>query len=336
MDKNIKSIVLLSGGLDSSLAMRLVIDQGIVVIAVKFTSPFCTCDQGGRCFSRVVAEKMGVPYRILVKGEDYLKVVRKPKYGYGKGMNPCIDCRIYMLRKANELMEELGAKFIVTGEVVGQRPMSQYRRALQIIEREAGLEGKIVRPLSAKLLPLTEPEKEGWVDRERFLSIKGRSRKEQIELAEGYEIEEYACAAGGCLLTHREFANKLKDLFKHKKRLTWRDIMLLKLGRHFRLGANKIIVGRNEQENNLLFKLKQKTDHIFEVPGCGSPMTLLQGEKSRLGVLFAARLTALYSDCQQDQVQVKYGRNNPFRAIIVQPLIREEANRYNLTLQKIQ
>ena len=159
MPEKVKAIVLLSGGLDSTLALKLVQQQGVDIIAVNFFSPFCTCDQKGKCFSREIAQKSGVPYKAVSKGEGYLKIVRKPKYGYGKGMNPCIDCRIYMLKKVRKLLIELGAEFVVTGEVLGQRPMSQHKRALSIIEKEAGLEGKILRPLSGKLLPVTEAEK---------------------------------------------------------------------------------------------------------------------------------------------------------------------------------
>lgn len=333
--KRIKSIVLLSGGLDSALALKLLQEQGIEVIAVNFTSPFCTCDQKGKCFSREIANKFGVTYKVVDKGKDYLKIIRKPKYGYGKGMNPCIDCRIFMLKKAKKLMKELDAKFIATGEVLGQRPMSQYRKALEIIEKKAGLKGKILRPLSAKLLAPTEPEKKGWIDRDKLLAIEGRSRREQIYLAKRYGIDRYATAAGGCLLTHREFANKLRDLFEHKKRVTLNDIILLKIGRHFRFKNSKIIVGRNEQENKLLMQRKQKTDYIFEVPDYGSPIALLQGKKDKSTIQFAARLTAMYSDCKDEKVLVKYGRQKPIRSIIVEPLDKEDARRYNLSLKKM-
>lgn len=209
--------------------------------------------------------------------------------------------------------------------------MSQYFRALKIIEREAGLEGKVLRPLSARYLPKTEPEMKGWVDRERLLAIKGRGRKTQIALAKEAGIEEYACAAGGCLLTDKEFANKLRDLFRHKRSVGWNDILLLKIGRHFRFSRNKIIVGRNESENKLLLSRKQKTDYIFEVPGHGSPITLLQGTKSSEAIVIAARLTARYSDCRKKRVPVKYGRNSFVRSVFVEQMTQEEMCRLKIT-----
>jgi len=333
--KKVKAIVLVSGGLDSTLALKLVQKQSIDVIAVNFLSPFCTCDQKGRCFSRETAQKFGVPYKVVSKGGEYLKIIRKPKYGYGKGMNPCIDCRIFMLNKTRKLLAELGAEFIVTGEVIGQRPMSQHRKTLRIIEREAGLDGKILRPLSGKLLPITEPEKKGWIDRKKLQAVQGRSRKPQFDLARKLKIEEFACPAGGCLLTLKEFARKLRDLFEHKKKVTANDILLLKVGRHFRFGKNKIIAGRNEKENKILTERKQKTDYIFEVPDFGSPISILQGKRSKEVIEFTAKLTAMYSDCKEEKVMVKYGNKKPIKSIMVKPLSKAESRRYNLTLQSI-
>lgn len=332
MDKDVKALALMSGGLDSSLAVELILEQGIFVSGIKFSSPFCTCDQKGRCYSAEIASQFGIPFRIVSKGEDYLEVIRNPKYGYGSEINPCIDCRIYMLKKAKKIAEDSGANFIITGEVLGQRPMSQYRKALKIIECEAGLEGKILRPLSAKLLPMTEPEKKGWVDREKLLTITGRSRKKQLKLAKEKGIDEFACAAGGCMLTQEEFASKLRDLFKHKKQIGWRDASLLKVGRHFRFGESKIIVGRNELENKVLLARKQETDYIFEVPDYGSPVTILQDVKSEEAIVTAARLTAMYSDCDEKQVLVKYGESELAKDIVVQPTTQEEANELNLTI----
>lgn len=322
-----KAVALLSGGLDSTLAVKLILDQGIDVIALKFSSPFCLCDQGGKCHALEAARKFNIPLKTMYKGEDYLKVLRKPKFGYGSGMNPCVDCRIFMLKKAKAYAEEIGAQFIFTGEVLNERPMSQHYKTLKIIEREAGLEGKIVRPLSAKLLPETEAEKMGWVDRNQLLDIRGRSRKPQIALAKKLEITDYPCPSGGCLLTYKEFANKVRDLFKHKKRVTLKDVELLKVGRHFRLGENKVIVGRNEAENKTLLRLKNKTDYAFEVPDCGSPITILQDKKLKDAIEFAARLTAAYSDAQGDEVLVKYGRLELSRKITVTPMSEREISK---------
>jgi len=328
--KRPKAIVLLSGGLDSMLALRLTMEQGVDVTAVKFSSPFCNCNQGGVCFARNAAEELDIPFIEEPKGIEYLKVVRNPKYGHGKGMNPCIDCRIFMLRRTKELMDEMGADFIVTGEVLGQRPMSQHLRAMMLIETEAGLSGKILRPLSARLLPKGVAERKGWVERQDLGAIRGRSRKEQLRMAGEMGVQDHACAAGGCLLTNKEFARKLRDLFEHKKRVTMGDAHLLKVGRHFRWGRNKMIVGRNEAENAALMRLKQVSDYVFEVPGCGSPVTLLQGEKTGEAIRVAASLTARYSDCTSDEVLVKYGKDRPTRGVRVAPISRDDAERMNI------
>ena len=250
--QTVKAIGLLSGGLDSTLATKLMLDQGIQVEALKFTSPFCNCDQGGHCFSASAAEELGIPLVTIPKGEDYLDVVRAPKHGYGSGMNPCIDCRIYMLRKAREYADAHGASFVFTGEVLGQRPMSQHRAALDMVERESGLEGRLLRPLSAQYLSETDAEKNGAVDRTKLLGFTGRTRKPQFALAESFGIKSFACPAGGCLLTDANFAHKLKDHLSHSDSLTIKDILLLKKGRHFRVDGVKIVVGRNEKENAAL------------------------------------------------------------------------------------
>jgi tRNA U34 2-thiouridine synthase MnmA/TrmU len=313
-----KALGLLSGGLDSTLATRLILDQGIDVVALKFTSPFCTCDQKGKCYAADVAERFGIPLIIMKKGEEYLNVIRNPKFGYGSGMNPCIDCRIFMFTRAKKVAEEIGASFVFTGEVLGERPMSQHRRALEVIERESGLEKMVLRPLSAQFLPETIPEKKGWIDRSKLLGIKGRSRKPQIELASKFSLNDYPCPAGGCLLTYREFASKVKDLFEHAEAVSMRDVVLLKIGRHFRFAQrNKMIVGRNEEENKRLLLLKYPEDYSFEVQDCGSPITILQGPKGEEAVVMAAKLTARYSDAGGGEVLVRYGNEKHIKSIIV-------------------
>jgi hypothetical protein len=321
--KRTKAVALLSGGLDSTLAVKLVLDQGIDVEAVNFVSPFCLCRKGG-CGALEVAKNLNIPLKTITVGEEYLRIVRKPKFGYGKNMNPCIDCRIFMLKKAKKYAEEIGASFIFTGEVLGQRPMSQHRKTLGIIEKEAGLKGKILRPLSAKLLPPTEVEKKGLVSRETLLGIEGRSRKKQIRLAQELKVTEYSCPGGGCLLTCREFTSKLKDLFEHKKRISLKDVRLLKVGRHFRFGKNKIIVGRNEAENRLLLQMKMTNDYCFEAQDTGSPITLLQGPKTRIAVKRAAELTVYYSDRKQSVVLVKFGKGELDKSLRTPILSREK------------
>lgn len=299
----VKAIALMSGGLDSILAAKLVKDLGIEVIAVHFETPMHS-NSSGRESSERVCRQLGIPLRIVKAGEDYLRMVENPKHGYGSAMNPCVDCRIYFLEKAWELAEKEGAKFIITGEVVGQRPMSQHLPQLRVVERDAGLKGKLLRPLSAKLLPPTEPEEQGWVDRERLLDISGRSRSRQMELAKRYGIKDYPTPAGGCLLTDKRYAAKLRELLEHK-RPDERDYELLKLGRHFRVGESKIIVGRNEEENERLTALRGD-GWLFEVPDIGSPVTLLEGPKTEEAVETAAALTVRYSDAEGEST-VKYG-----------------------------
>ena len=321
--KRTKAVALLSGGLDSTLAVKLVLDQGIDVEAVNFVSPFCLCRKGG-CGALEVAKNLNIPLKTITVGEEYLRIVRKPQFGYGKNMNPCIDCRIFMLKKAKKYAEEIGASFIFTGEVLGQRPMSQHRKTLGIIEKEAGLKGKILRPLSAKLLPPTEVERKGLVSRETLLGIEGRSRKKQIRLAQELKVTEYSCPGGGCLLTYREFTSKLKDLFERKKRISLKDVRLLKVGRHFRFGKNKIIVGRNEAENGLLLQMKMTNDYCFEAQDTGSPITLLQGPKTRIAIKRAAELTVYYSDRKQSVVLVKFGKGELDKSLRTPILSREK------------
>jgi tRNA-specific 2-thiouridylase len=312
----VKALSLLSGGLDSILATELILNQGIDVEAVNFVSPFCLCKKSG-CGAVEAAKQLGVPLKIISVGNEYLKMVRKPKHGYGRNMNPCIDCRIFMIKKAKKYAKEIGAAFIFTGEVLDERPMSQHFKAMKIVEEGSGLKGRLLRPLSAKLLPETLIEKEGLVRRDKLLDIRGRSRKPQIKLAEEFNIKDYPCPAGGCLLTYKEFANKLRDLFKHRKKCSMPDVALLKVGRHFRFGENKIIVGRNEAENKILTAKKMRYDYYFEVPDVGGPITVLQGLKNKKAIQVAAALTAFYSDAKSDRITVNFGRNSLDKSITV-------------------
>lgn len=324
MDGLPRALALLSGGLDSALAAKIVKDQGIDVVALHFSSPFI---QTSIESLKELANELEIPLAVLDFGREHLKAVRSPKRGYGSGMNPCVDCRVSMLRKAKGYARKVKASFLITGDVLGQRPLSQRLEALKAIEREAGLEGKILRPLSAKLLPETEMERKGWVDRAALLGLRGRSRKVQLELARRYEIRSYQAPSGGCLLTYREYSAKLRDLIEHKRRVTMRDVQLLKIGRHFRFKNNKIIVGRNEAENKLLLELKRKHDFYFNVPNYGSPITILQGPKSREAIILAARLTARYSDSPSLETKVLYGRDGLEEGVVVKALSDEEASK---------
>ncbi len=250
---NKKAVMLLSGGLDSSVALKMILDQGIEVTAVNFRSPFCCCNRKNGCGNEALrlSRELGIPFKMIHVDREYIEMIRNPRYGYGKRMNPCLDCRIFMHRKAAEYMESIGATFLITGEVLGQRPMSQRRDAMNLIDRETGLRGRILRPLSARALEATLPEEQGIVDRERLLAITGRGRKKQMELAEAFSISDYPCPAGGCLLTDANFAVKLKDLFDHQETFEMAEIRLLRTGRHLRIAPDlKAIIGRNEQENN--------------------------------------------------------------------------------------
>lgn len=296
MDK--KAIALLSGGLDSSLAVKLMIDQGIEVVAINFTSPFCNCTpkkSGCRHQAQLIAQELGIEIHAIPKGMDYLAMVRNPSHGYGRGMNPCIDCRIYMLKIARERMVSLGASFVITGEVLGQRPMSQHRQAIRTIEKESGLAGLILRPLSAGLFEPSIPEQEGIVNREKLLSLSGRSRKPQIDLAEELGIKDYPCPAGGCLLTDPIIASRLRDLFVFLPDFDMSDIHLLKVGRHFRVDTKlKIVLGRNKAENEKLRSLAKPGSTIMEPASFRGPVALASRIPDRRQETLMAELIARY------------------------------------------
>ncbi len=313
MEKKAKAIGLLSGGLDSTLAAKLILEQGIEVEAVNFVTVFCTCtSRGSSCLaSQKAAEQLNIPLKVVDVSEEYLEVVKKPKYGYGSGMNPCLDCRIFFFKKVKQYMEELEAEFIFTGEVVGERPMSQRRDAINIIERDSGLQGFVVRPLSAKLFPATVAEEQGIVDRSKFLQISGRSRKPQISLAKGFGIKDYPCSSGGCLLTDKGFARRMRDLLKHKPDFNLNDATLLKYGRHFRLSPEiKLVVGRNESENKRIAALKKEGDVIFYAEEPIGPVAVLRGASNEEFVEEAASITARYALDKEGpaEVKIKYSK----------------------------
>jgi tRNA U34 2-thiouridine synthase MnmA/TrmU len=328
-----KAIALLSGGLDSTLAAKVMIEQGVELEALNFMTVFCTCtNRGATCLaSQKAVETLGIPLRVFNVTEEYLDVVKHPKHGYGKNMNPCIDCRIFMLKKAKTYMEESGAAFIVTGEVLGQRPMSQRKEAMHLIEREAGLEGFILRPLSAKGLPATVPEREGWVDREKLLNLSGRSRKPQIELADHFGIHDYPCPAGGCLLTDPGFAKRMKDLIIHVPNFSINDVHLLKLGRHFRLSHTvKLVVGRNEEENQKIQTFARERDILLKVTDFPGPLSLLRGKLKEGDIEKASAITAHYCKAKNlGRVEVTYQLTDEDRSqsLFVSPISRSEIER---------
>jgi len=297
------AIALFSGGLDSTLAIRLMQVQGIAVQAIHFTSPFFGVSPDSDCGkydARRAAEMIGVPLTIQNLGEEYLEMLRKPSHGYGKAINPCIDCHAYFLRKAKEFMLSTGADFVITGEVLGQRPKSQRRDALAIVERDGDLQGLLLRPLSAKLLPLTIPEREGWVDREQLPSIKGRSRKLQIQLAAELGVKEYPNPAGGCLLTEVSYASKVRDIFDHSEKLKARDFRLLRIGRHFRLDPEtRLVIGRDDRENSLLSESVKAGETSFRWDEGGSPLGLLVGAVTDEKLQSAARILLRYTRCEK-------------------------------------
>ncbi len=328
-----KAIALLSGGLDSTLAAKVVMEQGVELEALNFMTLFCTCtSRGATCLaSKKAVETLGIPLRVFNVSEEYLGVVKNPKHGYGRNMNPCIDCRIFILRKAKAYMQDSGAAFIVTGEVLGQRPMSQRREAMRLIEKEAELDGLILRPLSAHALPMTIPEKEGWVDREKLLRFQGRSRKPQIKLAEHYGIRDYPCPAGGCLLTDPGFAKRMKDLLLHNPLFSLNDVHLLKVGRHFRLSDGlKLIVGRNEEENQKIRTFARDQDILLKVSGFPGPLSLLRGEPGEGDVEKAAAVTVHYSKAKESrnaEVTFTSAHEDRYQSLSASPLSRREIER---------
>jgi tRNA U34 2-thiouridine synthase MnmA/TrmU len=299
-----KAIALLSGGLDSILSAKLIKEQSIEVVALHFDNHFSVCseNQKQRLFHKI-SKQLGIKLENKVLDKNYLSIIKNPKYGFGKNLNPCIDCRIYILKKAKEYMEKIGASFVITGEILGQRPMSQHRKALFDVEKEANLEGLILRPLSAKLFPETIPEKKGWVKRNDLLSISGRSRKIQLELANEHKIKNYLWAGGGCLLTDAGFSRRLQDIIK-KDQFNLDNIELLKVGRHFRFNPSfKFIVGRDEGENKKIERLKKENDFIFRPLDKPGPTGLARGKINESIKNLCAKIIARYSSAK-DKLKV--------------------------------
>jgi tRNA U34 2-thiouridine synthase MnmA/TrmU len=303
MKDKIKAVALFSGGLDSILAIKLIQEQGIEVKGVNFNTPFFGLDQ-----ALIVTKGLDMDLEIIDITKEILGILENPLHGFGKNMNPCIDCHTLMFKKAGEYMTKIGASFILSGEVLGERPMSQNRNSLSLIERESGLEGRILRPLSALLLPETIPEKEGLVNKNKLLNISGRSRKRQMELAAKINLKDYPSPAGGCKLTEPEFSKKLRDLFNQEK-YSLEEIDLLKLGRHFRLNRDiKLVVGRNKEENERLKDFFQEGDFIFKAKNLKGPISLIKkGFKLNNDFIDkSCQITARYCDRNEEEDEEVY------------------------------
>jgi len=336
-------IGLLSGGLDSALACLLLRDAGADVQCLHFFTGFCVTGHNSRVGRKdrpianhalQVAEEMGVPVELVDIADDYLPMVMRPKHGYGRNMNPCVDCRIFMLERAKRRMEELGADFVFTGEVIGQRPKSQLKKSLNTIEEEVGLRGRLLRPLSARLLQPTDVEKAGRVDRSKLLDLHGRGRKVQFRLAQHYGISNYMSPAGGCcFLTDKSYSSKLQDLVKHDGHdaVTPDDVFVLGVGRHFRLsGHTKVIVGRDETENNFL-RFYQRDHWAARVVGHTGPTAIITGEMTDDDASTIASVVARYSGGRgEDSVEVRFEMGDAVKSLVVPPASDEVVERYRI------
>lgn len=296
-----KAISLFSGGLDSSLAIKLIVDQGIDVIAMFVDTGF-----GGTKDKKNHLENMcrqiGAELRVVNIKDQFIKeILFNPKYGYGKNFNPCIDCHANMFRVGKVLMKEVGASFMISGEVLGQRPMSQRAESLDNVLKLSDADDLILRPLSAKLLTPTKPEREGWVDREKLMGISGRSREIQIKLAKDWGLEDYESPGGGCLLTDEHFSNRLRDFIAHDDLIT-SDIDLLKFGRHFRLpDGTKLIIGRNHEDNEKLENIDSEK-YIELILPMNGPYSLLSKNASEKDKVLAAKIALTHTKSSSDEI----------------------------------
>ena len=321
-DEKKKVVALLSGGLDSQLAVRMMQEQGFEVSAVAIKTPFCDFDCGRGCGFEIRerADDLNVNLKTVYLGDEYIEMLKHPKHGIGAGFNPCVDCRTMMFDAAKKHMEEIGAEFIISGEVLGQRPMSQHAPSLRTIEKDSGLIGKIVRPLSAGLLPETDPEKNGLIKRENLGMIKGRTRRAQLEMAKKYGIENPPNAGGGCLLTDPTFGLRAKDLFSHTETPTINDIDLLKVGRHFRFDEQtKFVVGRNKDENEMIKAIALPDDILLQARDYMGPVSILRGKNADMHVKFASSITLRYSDAPKGmQSAITISKNNITNEITIE------------------
>lgn len=307
-----KAIALFSGGLDSILAVKLMQEQDIEIIGFNFRN-FLSAEKSRNDDGVVIngAKLLNIPIKIIDADQSYLDLLMKPKYGYGKNYNPCIDCKIHIFSKARELMEAEGASFVFSGDVLGERPMSQTKSPMQLIENQSGLKGLVVRPLCAKLLEPTLPEIEGIIDREKMMDISGRSRKPQYELVEKYSVTEFPSPAGGCLLTEKSFSIRIEELLTKNPDASITDVRMLRYGRHFRLeNGDKVIVGRRQLDNEKLRELATDEEYIVlrakEIPG---PSVILKRKVSDATIKTACEMTAAYAKHNNQDVAVYYDEN---------------------------
>lgn len=338
-----KAVALISGGLDSMLAAKIILEQGIHVEGLNFFTGFCVeghthairkHNKSKRKRNNALwsAEQLGIKLHIVDVVEDYKDTLINPKYGYGTNLNPCLDCKVFMVGRAKKWMEENGFDFIITGEVIGQRPKSQLSKYMPVVQKQSGAEDLLLRPLCAKLLPPTLPEREGWVDREALLDLSGRDRNPQFELAEKFGIEDYAQPAGGCcFLTDKSYSDKLKDMWSHRgtKKYELDDILLLKVGRHLRPKPNfKMIIGREEGENNYLQGYKKQFMHI-EILSHEGPLVLIEGKFEQGDEEIAARIAARFSKGRdQDKVSVQLKTlDGETQVFTVKPFLPDEISK---------
>jgi len=335
-----KAVALISGGLDSLLAVRVIQEQGIYVEGINFYTGFCVeghthairkKDQSKPKRNNALwsAEQLGIKLHIIDIIEEYKDIVFNPKHGYGANLNPCLDCKIFMVKKAMQWMQKNDFDFVITGEVVGQRPKSQRKETMPIIQEESGINDRLLRPLCAQRLPETLPERKGWVDREKLLDFSGRTRKPQIALAKKFGYEDFAQPAGGCcFLTDEKYSVKLSDLWKSRGEKTYEidDIMLLKVGRHVRPANHfKLIIAREEGEGRFLQGYKKQYNSLKTTSHSG-PLALIDGDLTDDERLLAARIVARYSQGRNaDEVELDYQtRSGEITSIKVKPMLSSE------------
>ncbi len=320
----VKAISLFSGGLDSMLAAELVRRQNIDVLCLTFTTPFFNAQK-----AQSAARQINLPLAVEDITVEHLKMLKSPRYGYGRNMNPCIDCHTLMLQIAGKKMEETGFDFIITGEVLGQRPMSQNKQSLYVVAKNSGYPDYILRPLSAQILDPIKAERDKIIDRSQLLSIQGRGRKDQIKLAADFGIKDYAPPAGGCLLTDPMFTRRLRDLFSHQEDHDIHDLDLLKYGRHFRVDdQGKIIVGRNNSDNEKLRELSTDNDLVLFMADFPGPHVIIPLGNIALLPL-AASFCVRYSDAPNDlEAEVVCLHKNSSEIIKAKAAAKEDCERW--------